>query len=162
LLILLAAGVFTSLIIGHFEDTLQRSVVLAFYVPLLTGAAGNTGTQSAMLVVRSLATGSLQPRDWARVVLKEIVVGVLLGSVLATALGFLGYFSAHGSRQVAFVLAATMTTNVLWANLVGAVLPVVIRAIKLDPAVVSAPLVATLVDISGISIYLTIATMVLG
>ncbi len=162
LVVLLVAGVLTALIMERFEDTLRASVVLAFYVPLLMGAAGNTGTQSAMLVVRSLATGDLQTREWTRVLLKELAVGSLLALMLASLLGILGYYSSHGGPKVAFVLAATMAAVVLWANLIGAALPVLIRAIRLDPAVVSAPLVATLVDVSGIAIYLTIAAWVLG
>ena len=162
LVVLLVAGVLTALIMERFEDTLRASVVLAFYVPLLMGAAGNTGTQSAMLVVRSLATGDLQTCEWTRVLLKELAVGSLLALMLGTLLGILGYYSSHGGPKVAFVLAATMTAVVLWANLIGAALPVLIRAIRLDPAVVSAPLVATLVDVSGIAIYLTIAAWVLG
>lgn len=162
LLVLLFAGVLTSLIMARFEETLRASVVLAFYVPLLMGAAGNTGTQSAMLVIRSLATGELRPRDWSRVFVKEIAVGVLLALLLSVTLGVLGYYSAHGGAEVALVLSITMATVVLWANLIGAILPVAIRAVKLDPAVVSAPLVTTLVDISGIIIYLSIAEAVLG
>lgn len=162
LLVLLVAGVLTSFIMERFEDTLQQSILLAFYVPLLMGAGGNTGTQSAMLVIRSLATGDLHARNWARVLLKEIAVGMLLALMLAVLLGTLGYFSDHGGPRVAVVLAATMATVVLWANLVGAALPVLIRAMRLDPAVVSAPLITTLVDISGIAIYLTIAGWVLS
>lgn len=161
LLVLLVAGTFTSLTLEHFESTLQRSILLAFYIPMLTGAGGNTGTQSAMLVVRSLATGDLQLRNWGRVFLKEILVGVLLAATLAGLLGTLGFFRGDGGTQVALVLGTTMAAVVLLANLVGATLPMLIRAVGLDPAVVSAPLVSTLVDISGIAIYLTIAGWIL-
>lgn len=161
LLVLLAAGFLTSLIMERFEATLRATVVLAFYVPLLMGAAGNTGTQSAMLVIRSLATGDLRVRDWRRVIIKELAVGILLAALLATALGFLGYFADQGSTRIAFVLSVTMAAVVVWANLVGAVLPVAIRAVRLDPAIVSAPLITTLVDVSGILIYFSIAGWVL-
>ncbi len=161
LLVLLVAGTFTSLTLEHFESTLQRNILLAFYIPMLIGAGGNTGTQSAMLVVRSLATGDLQLRNWGRVFLKEILVGVLLAATLAGLLGTLGFFRGDGGTQVALVLGTTMAAVVLLSNLVGATLPMLIRAVGLDPAVVSAPLVSTLVDISGIAIYLTIAGWIL-
>lgn len=162
LLVLLVGGFFTALVIEHYERTLAGAVVLAFYVPLLIGAGGNSGTQSAMLVIRSLATGELRAQDWWRVVVKEVTVGLLLGGLLAAVLALRGYFSAHGGAPLAFVLAASMLGVVVWANLVGALLPIVLRAVKLDPAVVSAPLIATLVDVSGIFLYFTIATWVLG
>lgn len=161
LLVLLVAGTFTSFMLEHFESTLQRSILLAFYIPMLTGAGGNTGTQSAMLVIRSLATGDLQLRNWGRIFLKEILVGVLLAATLAGLLGALGFFRGDGGTQVALVLGTTMAAVVLWANLVGATLPMLIRAVGLDPAIVSAPLISTLVDISGIAIYLTIAGWIL-
>lgn len=157
LLILLVTGTLTSLILEHFESTLQRSILLAFYIPLLTGTGGNTGTQSAMLVIRSLATSDLNTRNWARVLLKEIAVGVLLAVLLASLLGTMGFFREGGGTTIAVILGLTMTAIVLWANIVGASLPLLIRALRLDPAVVSAPLISTLSDISGIAIYLTIA-----
>ncbi|HEX9729322.1 MAG TPA: magnesium transporter [Gemmatimonadales bacterium] len=161
LVILLSAGVVTSFVMRRFEATLQKSILLAFYLPLLMGAGGNTGTQSAMLVIRSLATGDLNTRNWTRVLVREMAVGFLLAITLAFLFGFLGYVSPHGGAQIAVVLALSMTAAVVWANLIGAVLPVAIRAVKLDPAVVSAPLIATLVDISGIVIYLSIAGWIL-
>ena len=161
LLILLFTGFLTSSVMEHFKTTLSAMVVLMFFVPLVTGAGGNTGTQSAMLVIRSLSTGELRARDWGRVVVKELAVGLLLGILLAVALGIRGYFVGGGDMQIALVLGTTMVAVVVWANLVGAVLPVMLRAVKLDPAVVSAPLVSTLVDATGLVIYFTIAGLLL-
>jgi len=161
LLFLLVTGFLTSAVIERYQTTLQAAVVLAFYVPLLIGAGGNTGTQSATLVIRSLATGDLQPRDWWRVVVKELGVGILLGLTLAVALGLRGYFSDQGGARIALIVGATMVAVVLWANLVGALLPLVLRAVRLDPAVVSAPLVSTLVDATGLLIYFNIASRLL-
>lgn len=162
LLILLVTGFLTSSVMAHFEATLSAVVILVFFVPLVTGAGGNTGTQSAMLIIRSLSTGELRARDWARVIVKELAVGLLLGLLLAVAIGIRGYFVEDGGLQIALVLATTMVAVVLWANLVGAVLPVLLRAVKLDPAVVSAPLVSTLVDATGLVIYFTIAGLLLN
>lgn len=162
LLILLVTGFLTSSVMAHFEATLSAMVILVFFVPLVTGAGGNTGTQSAMLIIRSLSTGELRPRDWARVIAKELAVGLLLGLLLAVAIGIRGYFVQDGGLKIALVLGTTMVAVVLWANLVGAVLPVLLRAVKLDPAVVSAPLVSTLVDATGLVIYFTIAGLMLN
>ena len=115
-----------------------------------------------MLIIRSLSTGELRPRDWARVIAKELAVGLLLGLLLAVAIGIRGYFVQDGGLKIALVLGTTMVAVVLWANLVGAVLPVLLRAVKLDPAVVSAPLVSTLVDATGLVIYFTIAGLMLN
>ncbi|MEE8251808.1 MAG: magnesium transporter [Gemmatimonadales bacterium] len=162
LLILLVTGFLTSSVMEHFEATLSAMVILVFFVPLVTGAGGNTGTQSAMLIIRSLSTGELRTRDWGRVIAKELAVGLLLGLLLAVAIGIRGYFVQDGGLRIALVLATTMVAVVLWANLVGAVLPVLLRAVKLDPAVVSAPLVSTLVDATGLVIYFTIAGLLLN
>lgn len=161
LLVLLIGGFFTAWVIERFEATLEAAVALAFYVPLLIGAGGNSGTQSAMLVIRGLATGELRAQDWGRVLVKELSVGLLLGILLAVVLGLRGLLADHGGLQVALVLGVTMVAVVLWANLVGALLPIALRAVRLDPAVVSAPLIATLVDATGIFIYFTIAQVVL-
>jgi magnesium transporter len=162
LMILLFTGLVTAKIMEHFETTLSTAVVLVFFVPLIMGAAGNTGTQSAMLVIRALSTGELRARDWGRVLLKEMAVGLLLGIVLALALGVWGFFGPGGGTEIAYVLGVTMVIVVFMANLVGAILPVVVQALKLDPAVVSAPLVTTLVDATGLIIYFSVARLILG
>lgn len=161
LLILLFAGFITATVMEYYESTLDSAVVLAVYIPLLIGAAGNTGTQSATLVIRSLATADLRARDWWRVFVKEIAVGLALGIVLAVVLGIRGYISGDGDLDMALVLGSTMIAVVLFSNLVGAILPVLVRAVRLDPAVVSAPLVATLVDATGLLIYFNIARLLL-
>lgn len=161
LMILLVTGFLTSTVLEHYEATLQAAVVLAFYVPLLIGTGGNTGTQSATLVIRSLAVGSLTPRDWWRVLLKEVAVGVLLGVALAIALGVRGYFGRHGGMDIAMVIACTMVLVVMWANLVGALLPMLLSKLRLDPAVVSAPMVSTLVDATGLIIYFNVARVLM-
>ena len=162
LLILLVTGTLTSLILEHFQSTLERHLLLVFFIPLLNGTGGNTGTQSAMLVIRSLATGDLHVRNWFRVLLKEILVGVLLALMLATLLGSMGFFRSQGQFRIALVLGATMMLVVLWANVVGATLPLIIRALRLDPAIVSAPLISTLIDISAVTIYFTLASLILS
>lgn len=162
LVVLLLGGFLTAMVIEQYERTLETAVVLAFYVPLLIGTGGNSGTQTAMLVIRSLATGELRARDWWRVVVKELLVALLLGALLALLLASWALFSDHGGGRLALILAISIVVVVLWANLVGAVLPILLRALKLDPAVVSAPLIATLVDATGIFLYFTIAIVLLG
>jgi magnesium transporter len=162
LMILLFTGLFTAKIMEFFEATLDSVVVLVFFIPLIIGAAGNTGTQSAMLVIRALSTGELRTKDWGRVLVKEMAVGLLLGLVLAAVLGLWGFFGVGGGVEVAYVLGVTMVFVVFMANMVGAILPVVVLALRLDPAVVSAPLVTTLVDATGLIVYFTVARMILG
>lgn len=160
--ILLVTGFLTSTIMAHYGTTIQTAVVLAFFVPVIIGAGGNTGTQSAMMIVRGLSTGEIRARNWVAILGKELLVGLLLGIPLAAVLGVGGYFLSGGDGVVGAILATTMVAVVVWANLAGAILPVVVLGLKLDPAVVSAPLVATLVDASGLLIYFSIARTFLG
>lgn len=162
LMILLVTGFLTMAVLDHYETTLQSAVILAVFIPILIGAGGNTATQSATLVIRSLSTADLRARDWGHIFVKELAVGMLLGLVLAVALGLPGYIMGRGDLRVVLILGLTMVAVIVWANLVGAILPVVVRAARLDPAVVSAPLVSTLVDATGLLIYFNIARLILA
>ena len=160
LVILILTGMVTSSILQGFESLLEAATALAFYVPVLLGTGGNTGNQSATLIIRALATRDLDLRDWRRVLLKESLVGSLLGLTLATLL--LGKVFLDGHAPLAPVVGLALFLLVLFANLVGAMLPVVLRRLGVDPALVSNPLVATLSDISGLLIYLTVARLLLN
>ncbi|GAA6756034.1 magnesium transporter [Thermus thalpophilus] len=160
LVILILTGMVTSSILQGFESLLEAVTALAFYVPVLLGTGGNTGNQSATLIIRALATRDLDLKDWRRVLLKESVVGSLLGLTLALLL--LGKVVLDGHAALAPVVGLALFLLVLFANLVGAMLPVVLRRFGVDPALVSNPLVATLSDISGLLIYLTVARLLLN
>jgi magnesium transporter len=160
LLVLLLAGFLSSTVISAFEEALAATVALAFFIPVLIDSGGNTGSQSATLVIRGLATGDLNMGEWARVASKEILVGLGLGAVLAAAVTVWGLFWP-AAREVAPVVGLTMFALVLWANLVGALMPLLLRRLGIDPAVASAPLITTLVDATGLLLYFTIATLLL-
>ncbi|WCM39571.1 magnesium transporter [Thermus antranikianii] len=159
LVILILTGMVTSSILQGFENLLEAATALAFYVPVLLGTGGNTGNQSATLIIRALATRDLDLRDWRRVLTKEALVGSLLGLTLAALL--VGKVFLDGHAALAPVVALALFLLVLFANLVGAMLPVVLRRLGVDPALVSNPLVATLSDISGLLIYLSVARLLL-
>lgn len=160
LVILILTGMITSSILQGFESLLEAVTALAFYVPVLLGTGGNTGNQSATLIIRALATRDLDLKDWRRVLLKESLVGSLLGLTLAFLL--LGKVVLDGHASLAPVVGLALFLLVLFANLVGAMLPVVLRRLGVDPALVSNPLVATLSDIFGLLIYLSVARLLLN
>ncbi len=160
LVILILTGMVTSSILQGFESVLEAVTALAFYVPVLLGTGGNTGNQSATLIIRALATRDLDLKDWRRVLLKESLVGSLLGLTLALLL--LGKVFLDGHAFLAPVVGLALFLLVLFANLVGALLPVVLRRFGVDPALVSNPLVATLSDVSGLLIYLSVARLLLN
>jgi magnesium transporter len=161
LLILLIADFLSSSVIAFYQSSLEAVVALAFFIPMLIDSGGNTGTQSATLVIRGLSTGQLAMHDWLRILRKELGVGLLLGGTLGLAVYLRGFFW-RGGPEVALVVALTMIALVFWANLVGAVLPIVLKRARLDPAVVSSPFITTAVDVTGLLIYFNIARVVLG
>lgn len=159
LIALVFVALLSSGVIALFEGTLESTIALAFFIPLLIGAGGNTGAQSATLVVRAIATGDLRLRRWTSVVGKEVLVGLSLGVTMGAASGLLGI--VRGGVEVGIVVGLAMVGIVLVANLVGASLPFLLTRLGLDPAVASSPLIATIMDALGLLIYFTIATIVL-
>lgn len=161
LLALLLANSITAFILSRYSFALDQVVALSFFIPLITGTAGNSGTQSATLIIRSLAIEEVALKDWFKVFIKEITVGLMIGSVLGLIVISKGYIDGSGNIEVAIVVSLTVVVLVLWANIVGGILPLIIQKIGLDPAVISSPLIATLVDVTGITIYLNIAIYLL-
>ncbi len=159
LAILILTGMVTSSILQGFESVLQAVTALAFYLPVLLGTGGNTGNQSATLIIRALATRDLEPRDWRRILLKETLVGSLLGGSLALLL--VGKVALDGHTALLPVVGLALFLLVLFANLVGAMLPLGLRRLGVDPALVSNPLIATLSDVLGLLIYLLVARTLL-
>jgi magnesium transporter len=160
LIILILTGMVTSSILQGFESVLEAVTALAFYVPVLLGTGGNTGNQSATLIIRALATRDLELKDWRKVLLKESLVGVLLGLTLALLL--LLKVRLDGHPALLPVVGLALFLLVLFANLVGSMLPMVLRRFGVDPALVSNPLIATLSDVMGLLIYLSVARLILG
>jgi magnesium transporter len=158
----------TASAMARFEHQLAQVVLLAVFVPLIISSGGNSGAQASTLVIRSLALGEVRLRDWWRVARRELSVGSALGGILAViglgrVLLWEQVFGAYGPEAVR--LAATVSLSllgiVLLGSLVGSMLPFLLRRAGLDPATASAPFVATLVDVSGVLIYFTIATLIL-
>jgi magnesium transporter len=156
LLLLFVAETSTGTVLRHFEDELARVVALSFFIPLLVGTGGNTGAQTVSTIIRGIALKEIRLRDTARVVFRELLSGLLLGTLLA-AVGF-GRALVWGSGfELSLVVALTLVAIVTWANTIGSLIPLLAHRFKIDPALVSAPLITTLVDASGLAIYLTIA-----
>ncbi|TCJ20118.1 magnesium transporter [Rubrobacter taiwanensis] len=160
LIALVGVGLVSSGVIAAFEETLEAAIALAFFIPLLIDSGGNTGSQSATLMVRAIATGDLRLGQWGRAISKELAVGISLGAALGLATALLGIF--RGGVEIGLIVGLTMIAIVLVANLIGAALPFALSRLGLDPAVASAPLITTVVDATGLIIYFTIATLVLG
>ncbi|MFP4543657.1 MAG: magnesium transporter [Candidatus Kapaibacterium sp.] len=162
LLALLLANFITAGVITHYESVVQSVVILAAFIPLLIGTAGNSGTQSATLIIRSLAIDEVGIRDWLRVLRKELAVGLMLGIVLGAITYFRGLFEGDSGIGVAVVISMTMLVLLLWANIIGGLLPLILARFNLDPAVISSPFIATVIDVTGIFIYFNIAIWILG
>ncbi len=159
--ILLVAGFLSSTIISTYEATLETVIALAFFIPILIDSGGNTATQSATLIIRAISTGDLTLRKWFRVAKKELLTGLLLGATLGVVL-FFGSFLFDDAYPLALTLGVTTISVVLLANLTGAVLPILLTKLKLDPAVVSSPLLTTIIDAAGLLIYFSVANFVFG
>jgi magnesium transporter len=161
LLLLFLAGTLTSSVLSAFENELERMVMLSVFIPLLIGTGGNTGAQTVSTVIRGLALGEIRSRDTLRVILRELFSGLLLGSLLGC-VAFAWTLLWGYAIQLAAVVGLTIVAICLWANVIGSLVPLVARKIGIDPAVVSAPLITTLVDATGLAIYLLIAKVLLG
>src|SRR5690606_721896 len=148
LLVLFVAEAFTGTVLRAFEGVLEEVVALAFFVPLLIGTGGNAGSQTTTTIVRAMAIGEVRFGDAARVMWKELRVGLLLGLTMA-AVGTVRAVTWGTGHQLAFVVASALVAVVLLATFVGSFLPMVLRRLRLDPAVVSAPFITTFVDAAG-------------
>ena len=160
LVILIFTGMFTSTILAGFSSVLEATTALAFYIPVLLGTGGNTGNQSSTLLVRALATRDIDLGDWPHVLFKEIGVGLLLGLTLSALIAV--KVALDGFLGVTPVVALALFLLVIVANLAGALLPIALEKLGLDPALISNPLIATISDVSGLVIYLSVARVLLG
>ncbi len=160
LLLLLVVNTATASIIAGQEALLAEVVLLAAFIPLLIGTGGNIGAQSATVVIRGLATGEIRPRRAVSIIGREVSVGLLLGMALGLAVLLWAFWLGRDSR-VSMVVALTLVSVAVLATAVGSVLPFLFRLSKVDPALVSAPLVTTVMDISGVGVYFAVAHMLL-
>ncbi len=157
---LLGISVVTTGILSAQADTLNSAIALAFFIPLLIGTGGNTGNQSATLMIRALATGDIREGQWLGALLRECGIGVLLGVTMGLASWVLGFFK--GDSRIALIVSLAMITIVVTSSLLGVILPVVLQRFRIDPAVASNPLIASVMDILGLLIYFSIAQAVLS
>jgi magnesium transporter len=168
LAVLFLGEMLTASAMSFFEEEIAKAVVLALFLPLIISSGGNSGSQASTLLVRAIALGEVRLRDWLRVVSREILAGVALGSVLAC-IGLLrilvwqhvrGTYGPH-YLPVAFTIAASLVGVVTFGTFAGSMLPFILRRFGLDPASASAPFVATLVDVTGLVIYFNLARLIL-
>ena len=150
LLVLFVAEAYTGSVLRHYEDTLAAAVSLAFFIPLLIGTGGNTGSQITTTLTRALAVGEVRFEDLSRVLRKELAAALVLGVVMALAT-VLRAWTLDVEVQIGMIVAVTAASIVVWSAAVAAVLPLVLRRFGIDPAVVSAPLITTVVDGPGSS-----------
>jgi magnesium transporter len=168
LVVLFLGEMLTATAMGYFEREIARAVVLALFVPLVISSGGNSGSQAASLIIRALAVGEVTLRDWWRIMRREILSGLALGSILGS-VGFIrvslwqqlfGTYGAHWFLIALTVLFALVGV-VMWGTIAGSMLPFVMKRLGADPATSSAPFVATLVDVTGLVIYFSVAAVIL-
>src|SRR5712692_2550041 len=161
LLLLFVAETFTGTVLRHFEGELAAVVALSFFIPLLIGTGGNAGSQTVTTVIRSLALGEIRLRDAARVLGREFSTGALIGLLVGgVAFGRALLWGAH--MPLAVTVGVTVVTICTWSTTVGSLIPIAAERFGVDPAVLSAPMIATLVDATGLIIYFQIAKVFLN
>ena len=159
LTILLFVNLISAVVIGAYEENLAVFTVLATFMPLVIASGGNAGAQSATLMVRAIATGDILLNRWFKAFSKELLVGLCL----AVTMGFLSYFLgfARGGNEIGLVIGISMVAIILVANLIGVILPFILRKLNMDPAVASSPLITSLMDAIGLLIYFGVAAVIL-
>ncbi len=160
LLVLIFVNLVSSGVIAAYEETLQATIALAFFLPLLIDSGGNTGSQAATLIIRAMATQEVRMRQWMWVLLKEMGVGLALGLTMALASLLLGIYRA--GLEVGLIVGLSMLLIVLATNLLGVILPFILTRLRMDPAVASSPLITTVADALGLLLYFTIATWIMS
>jgi len=169
LIVLFLGEMLTATAMQHFEIELEKAVVLSLFIPLIISSGGNSGSQASTLIIQAMALGEVTIAAWWRVMRRELVSGLLLGLILGT-IGFIRIslwqnldLYNYGTHWflIALTIFFTLIGIVLWGSLIGSMMPIIMKRLKLDPATSSAPFVATMVDVTGIVIYFSIAVLVL-
>lgn len=170
LIILFVGELLTASVMQYYEEQLAQIIVLAMFLPLMISSGGNSGSQASTLVIQAMAMGEVKLKHWTKVFKREIISGLSLGIILG-AIGFIRIFIWHHIfphlygqvwNQVAITVSLALVGIVLWGSLIGSMLPFILKRLKFDPATSSAPFVATIVDVTGLIIYLTVAGWIFG
>jgi magnesium transporter len=169
LVILFVGEMFTATAMGFFERQIERAIVLALFIPLIISSGGNSGSQAATLIIRALALGEVRLADWWRIMHREILAGLFLGTILGS-IGFMRIAAWNAVAHlygpdwiwVGLTVSISLIGVVLWGTVTGSMLPFILRSLGFDPATSSAPFVATLVDVTGLVIYFSVASVILG
>ena len=168
LVVLFVGESFTATAMSFFENNIAKAVVLALFVPLIISSGGNTGSQASSLIIRALALGQVSVKEWWKIASREIWIGLSLGIILGL-IGFLrvavwsAFVDVYGPHWmlVGITVGVALVGVVLWGNLMGSLFPIILKRLGWDPAVASAPFVATLVDVTGLIIYFSVAAIML-
>jgi magnesium transporter len=160
LLILVVVNIFSGAAIAQFEETIAAVIALVFFLPLLIDSAGNAGSQASTLMVRALATGDVEMRDWFGLLGRELAVAAAIGLTMSAAVWTLGFY--RGGLDVGIIVAVSMAIVVVFGSVIGMSLPFLLNRFGLDPATASAPLVTSIADIAGVLVYFSIASWYLG
>ncbi|MBR9981703.1 MAG: magnesium transporter [Desulfatitalea sp.] len=161
LAVLLFTSLISTTIMEANQEALHQMIALSFFIPMVMGTCGNAGTQSATMIVRGMALGEIEIKDLGRVFRRELLMGLALGA----ALGLFAYFRVFLQDHhvlLGFIVASALVATLLTANLIGAMLPLILKKIKLDPALTAGPFIATIIDAVGIAIYFKIALLLMG
>jgi magnesium transporter len=169
LTVLFVGEMFTATAMGFFSKEIERAVVLALFIPLIISSGGNSGSQATTLIIRAMALGEVRIKDWWRVLARECASGLALGAILGS-IGLLRIIfwpsrhTLYGDHYalIAAAVATSLVGVVLWGTLAGSMLPFLLRRLGFDPASASAPFVATIVDVTGLVIYFSVASLILG
>ena len=172
LIVLFIGELFTATAMAFFEMELSKAIVLQLFIPLIISSGGNSGSQAATLIIRAMALKELSYRDWWYVMRREVLSGITLGAILGIIgfiriaiwqyLGWYNYGTHFNWVMVGVTVSLSVIGIVLWGTLTGSMIPMILKRFRLDPATSSAPFVATLVDVTGLVIYFTIAAIMLG
>jgi len=169
LIVLFLGEMLTATAMQHFEIELEKAVVLSLFIPLIMSSGGNSGSQASTLIIQAMALGEVTIAEWWRVMRRELVSGTMLGIILGT-IGFVRivtwqelHLYDYGPHffLIATTIFFTLVGIVLWGSLIGSMMPIILKKLKLDPATSSAPFVATMVDVTGIVIYFSVAVLIL-
>lgn len=167
---LAAIGIISGMIINEYQSILESFIILAMYMPMMAATGGNTGSQAATVVIRALSLGEIEDNDWSKIVMKEVKISFML-SVCVALLTYLkiAFLSFHAFLPAGFtmehiggVISLAIAIQVMTSAVIGAGLPLIVRRMGGDPAVVASPAITTIVDITGLFIYFTVASMILG
>ncbi|MGN0708632.1 MAG: magnesium transporter, partial [Anaerovoracaceae bacterium] len=162
LIVLMVAYVFTGRLITSFEDSLSKVIALVSYMPMLMGTGGNTGSQASTLIIRGLATDEVEIKDWLKILWKEIRIGAVIGVILSVINFFRVWLLDGNSIPIALTVSCAMVFIVIFAKMIGSMVPLLVKKIHLDPALIANPAISSVSDTVALSIYFLMASIFLG